>query len=176
MQYEIERAQNEAEQCTSYDSKNNRCKLKIIPGTETCPKHGSPARIEKQNIRNYRLTVLKGRLHQKMDSDAILSLREEVGIARITLEEVLNQCHTETDLLINQQRIVSLVTTIQRTVESCQKVEQKTGHLLSKTQLIAFAQQVIQIVSDHIEDPTTRRLVADQIVSSVEEVTTLDDE
>jgi len=174
MQHDIVRAKTEEERCIAFDGQNNPCQLRKVDGSEYCPKHGSPANIEKKKIYNYRLTVFKGRLGQKMDSDAILSLREEIGIARITLEEVLNQCQTATDLLINQQRIVTLVTAIQRTVESCQKVEAKTGHLLSKSQLISFAQSVINIVSAHVTDAPTQRLIADQIVATVEEVADID--
>ena len=169
------RAKNEEERCIAFDGHNNPCLMKKVEGSDYCPKHGSP-NIENKKIRNYRLTVFKGRLGQKMDSDAILSLREEIGIARIALEEVLNQCQTANDLLINQQHIVTLVTTIQRTVESCQKVEAKTGHLLSKSQLISFAQSVINIVSNHVPDSATQRLIADQIVATVEEVADIDDE
>ena len=176
MQHDIERAADVNEQCVSFDGQNNPCLLKRLTGSYHCAKHGSPAKIEKQKIRNYRLTRFKGMLNDKMGSDAILSLREEIGIARITLEEVLNQCDTSAQLMIHQQRIVVLVQTIQRTVESCQKIEAKTGHLLSKTQLIAFAQSVINIVSNQVTDPAIQRLIADQIVDAVEEVAQIDDE
>jgi len=177
MQYKMERAQNEAEQCIAFDGQNNPCLLKQVPGTSYCPKHGvSASAQEKVKIRNYRLTVLKGRLTEKMSSDAILSLREEVSIARITLEETLNQCKSATEIVIQHPRIVSLITTIQRTVESCQKVEMKTGHLLGKDQLINFAQDVIRIVSTHVTDPEVQRLIAAQIVDSVESLAIEDDE
>jgi len=157
------------DQCQSIDERGNFCRLKKTPGMDYCPKHGGVLK-QRQLMHNYRLTRYKANIEDKVGQDSILSLREEIGIARLTLEEIINQTNSAVDLIMYQPKIVQLVQTIQKTVESCQRVEEKTNNLLSKTTLLQFADELITIITEHVTDHNVRALIADQIMLKLQRI------
>ena len=157
------------DQCQSSDERGNLCRLKRTPGLDYCAKHGG-VHNQRHLMYNYKLTKYKASISDKSNSDFILSLREEIGIARLTLEEIVNQCGNAVDLIMYQPKIVQLVQTIQKTVESCQRVEEKTNNLLSKTTLLQFADELIGVITEHVTDPNIRAIIADQIMIKLDRI------
>ncbi len=125
---------------------------------------------EKEKIRNYQLTIARwrGKLDDKADAEGIKSLRDEIAILRICLEERLNTCQDAMDLILQSQAISSMVMNIERVVTSCNKLEASMGHLLDKQAVLQFAQVVIGIIAKALEDqPETVNLIADEILQTV---------
>lgn len=153
----------EEDRCQSSDENGNLCSLKRTPTSPYCAKHGGVVR-EKDLMQNYNLTKYKAEMNGKLRSDSILSLREEIGVARITLETVINQCKGPVDLLMYQPKIVQLVQTIQKTVESCQRIEEKTSHLLSKTAILQFADELLEIIKENVPDQSARANISNSVL------------
>lgn len=107
---------------------------------------------EQKAIRNYRLTKFRAEIEQKTDSSAIKSLREEIGIARQVLETFINRCESETDLMINSNKISDLVLKIEKLVTSCHRLEKSTSQLLDKTAIIQVAGMFVEIISEYVTD------------------------
>jgi hypothetical protein len=107
-------------------------------------------KIEEAGMRNYRLTKYQARLLELADSPHAKSLREEIGILRMTLEAVVEQCKEQLDLVIYSTKIAALVASIERVVGTCQKIEEKTGQLLDKTAALNFASQLTSIVMKYV--------------------------
>lgn len=138
-----------------------------------CLAHGG-ARIrhveKEKNLRNYQLSIARWKLalDDKAESNNLKSLRDEIAILRICLEERLNRCTDGMDLILNSQAISSMVLNIERVVSSCHKLEGSMGHLLDKQAVLQFAQVVIGIISKALDDePEKVNLIADEILATV---------
>lgn len=121
-------------------------------------------------IRNYRLTIarFKAQVEDKVDSEAVKSLREEIAILRICLEERLNRCNDAMDLVLQSGPISDMVMKINTVVQSCHKLEGSMGHLLDKQAILQFAQVVIGIIGSALEtQPDKINIIADEILLTV---------
>lgn len=149
-------------------TKTGQCNNKRVPNGESCPMHGGgiiEKSAEKRKLRNYLLDKYKATLTRHSNSPQILSLRDEVGLSRMILEETLNSCHEPSDLLRESQRLIFLVQNIERLVLSCQKLEKSLGEHLSREDLISFTQNILGIISTEI-DPERLDDVAQKILEA----------
>ncbi len=106
-------------------AQHGQCVYQVVEGITYCPMHAGAAQneIQKQKLRNYRLQKYRERINEKADSDVIKSLREEIGILRMIMEEVINRCTDDTDLIIYSPKITDLALKIEKVVVSCHKLE-----------------------------------------------------
>jgi len=137
-----------------------------------CLAHGGNqhrAAQEKASLRNYKLTVARWRrqLDEKADADGLKSLRDEIAILRICLEERLNICKDPMDLILQSAAISDLVMKIDRVVTSCHKLEGSMGHLLDKQAILQFAQLVIGIIGNVITEEAQLNTIAEEILVAV---------
>lgn len=164
--------------CSSVNSQGQCPNLgyKLEDGTRVanCKAHGGARQAQskrKQSLRNYQLDKWNAKLAAKADADGIKSLRDEIGILRIVLEERLNKCNDAMDLILQSGPISDLVMKINTVVQSCHKLEKNMGHLLDKQAILQFAQVVVGIVSNVLEDqPEEINKIADQILGAVGEM------
>jgi hypothetical protein len=136
--------------------KSGQCPYKKARSTNHCEMHGanSGENARKTEIqRNYRLQRWQNRISEFADNDNIKSLREEVGILRMVLEEMLNQCETSLDILLYSQKMSDLVMKIERLVTSCDKLENRMGLLLNKSSVLQLASTYVQIINNYVSDP-----------------------
>lgn len=164
---------------------NGPCPYNKAEGTRFCVMHGSNSgRIARNEEvrRNYRLQRWQQRVNEFADSDQVKSLREEVGILRMMLEEMLTKCTDQTELLLYSHRISDLVMKIERMVISCDKLENKMGMLLSKRAVLQLAGTYVNIINTHITDVdilekiSEEMLVATRTIDIVNEKEAITDE
>lgn len=162
---------SDPERCNSLERHNTaQCRYKRIPGTTKCPRHAynndTQAKTE-QTLKNYRLQKWQSRVIELVNSDGLKSLREEIGIIRMLLEEIVNQCQNATQLLIYSDQIHRCVMSIQSLVVSCQKLEERNGLLLDKTAVISLADQMVRIVSEQIDDPEKLATIGEKFAETI---------
>jgi hypothetical protein len=116
-----------------------------------------------QNASNYLLTKYQARLQRHATSPNIKSLRDEVGILRMMLEERLNRCGDDTDLMIQAGPISDLVVKVEKVVSSCHKLEGSMGQLLDKQAILQFANEMVSVIGSEVTDPA----VLDRIMSKL---------
>jgi hypothetical protein len=90
-----------------------------------------------------RLADLKG--HQD-----IKSLRDEISMLRILIEEMWNAADGSEGLVTKSSAIGNLLLTLERLIKSCHQLEQANDTLLAKTTVIVLAQNIVQIVTDEL--------------------------
>jgi len=135
-----------------------------------CMAHGGNRFLqseEKCSLRNYQLDKFKARLSRHADSPGIKSLRDEIAILRMVMEERLNRCKDETDLVLQSGPISDLVMKIDKIVGSCHKLEGSMGQLLDKQALLQFASEVVEIVCEEIEDEAQMERIGNKIMQAV---------
>lgn len=131
--------------------------------TGNCQAHGGAKQADvnkKQSLKNYRLD--KFRFRQQVErlgnSDEVKSLRDEIGILRMILEQRLESIESDVDLMIQSSAISDLVLKIDKLVSSCHKLEGSMGQLLDKQRILSFAQELITIVSEHCTEEQTNKV------------------
>jgi len=100
---------------------------------------------------------------QLAEHEELRSIREEVGIARMLLEERLNAINTEADLIASCSSINTLLLTIEKLTQSCFKLDQSVGNLLSKPVLLKVASDIVQIVLEEVVELPNHEAVVDRI-------------
>lgn len=135
-----------------------------------CLVHGGNKQVDSAkaaSLRNYNLTRWRAQLQQKVDSDGIKSLRDEIGILRVVLEERLNRCKDAHDLILQSGPISDMVMKIERVVSSCHKLEGSMGQLMDKQAILQFASVVIDIISENISDELVLNTISEQLITAV---------
>ena len=158
---------------------NGQCRNIKEGGTNFCFLHGANKGIAKANSeiqRNYRLGRWQERINQLADNDQIKSLREEVGILRMMMEEILTKCEDSTDLLLYSSRISDLAMKIERLVISCDRLENRMGQLLSKRAVLQLAGEYVQIINTFVTDPETMEQIGTQMLAVTQRVEHLSSE
>ena len=153
--------------------KNGQCVNCKVTGSNYCVTHGANSGLQKTNgeiVRNYRLQRWQERVGQMADSSNVKSLREEVGILRVILEEMLNQCENSLDLLLYSQRMSDLVMKIEKLVSSCDRLEGKMGLLLGKDSVLQLAATYVQIINNYIVDPEIIEKISQDMMLATEQI------
>lgn len=150
--------------------KYGQCPFKQIEGCQFCPMHGGASQLnalKAESQRQYRLAKWKDRLGEFADNDQVKSLREEIGILRILMEETMNMCKTSDDLLLYSGKISDLALRIEKVVSSCHRLEASTGMLLDKTAALHLASVIVKIISDHVTDEDAIDKISSQIIEEI---------
>jgi len=149
---------------------HGQCPNEKVTGMTMCHRHGGKKQEHYKKLEalnNYRLTKWHQRIEEKKESTDIKSLRDEIAILRMVLEERLERCTDAHDLILQSGPISDMVMKIERVVSSCHKLEGSMGYLMDKQAVLQFAQVVIQIVGDAVPDERILTIVADKILEAV---------
>jgi len=149
--------------CSHVNRHTGQCKREALPGKTQCPIHANNP--EKHEKRMYLLLDSKYRERhaQLSEHEEIRSIREEVGIARMLLEERLNAINCEADLIASCAGINTLLLTIEKLTQSCLKLDQSVGNLLSKPVLLKVASDIVQIVLEEVSEIPDHDVIVEQI-------------
>jgi len=145
---------------------NGQCLNKAAENSKFCIVHGGNKAKEADNkklLRNYRLSKFQARLDEKVDSDSLKSLRDEIGILRILMEETLNKCETEVDIVLAAGTIGDLAVKIEKLVSSCNKIDKQLGQYLDKNQLTQIMMEIVSIIGDYITESKTLIKISERI-------------
>jgi hypothetical protein len=121
----------------------------------------------------YYLKKWKERVDALSNSPSIKDLTQELGIMRMMLEEILNDCNDVQDLLRHSARVTSTVDKIQKLVETLDKIESKSA--LQPAQLAHLANQWVQIINIHVKDPMVLEQLSDDLLKTIEATQLLDE-
>jgi len=154
-------------------SKQGQCINKQSAGSQYCHAHGGNKAQDAnklKDLRNYRLAKWRVKLDHFANSEGIKSLRDEIAILRMVLEERLELCNDATDLVLQSHSISDLIMKIEKLVASCHKLEGSMGQLLDKQAILTFASDVIGIIGDEVTDTEAVGAIADRILATVSNI------
>lgn len=123
--------------------------------------------LAEKSKRVYRLSKWQQRVEEHADSEHVKGLREEIGILRVVLEEVMAVCHDSTTLLMYSNRISDLVVKIEKLVSSCHRLEQSSGLLLDKSAALNIGAQIVEIVSRFVANEDALDQIGEGIVQAI---------
>jgi len=147
-----------------------QCEFRAIDGSEYCPIHGANKQLEakdKEDVHNLLLTRYRREVKRLGNNEHIMSLKDEIGVLRMMMERILNNCRGDADLILFSPQLSDLVMKTSKVVSDCHKIEEKTGQLLSREALGSFALRVIELVNEHVKDPEAKRAIGDGIMAAI---------
>lgn len=149
---------------------HSQCLNVQVEGSNYCLAHGGNRAVveqKKESLRNYRLAKYQSRLDEFADSTQVKSLRDEIGVLRILVEERMNQCKDSNDLMMHSSVLSDLVARIEKLVSSCHRIEASLGALLDKTQAIQLGQEIVEIISRHVNDEDALDAISGEIILAI---------
>ena len=147
-----------------------QCYYKAVEGGNFCPMHAGPTQANAQaekNKRIYRLSKWQNRVSEIADHEQVKGLREEIGILRLLMEEIMAVCHDSTTLLMYSNRLSDLATRIEKLVSSCHRLEQSSGLLLDKSAALNIGAQIVEIVSRYVANEEALDAIGQGIVDAI---------
>jgi hypothetical protein len=157
--------------CQAVAASGNQCQLIKVEGSDYCIMHGGATyRRDKgrENIKLFNLAVWQARLEQQKDHPQIKTLNNEVGILRILVENKINACKNDTDLVIHSQGISDLIMKLTALVGAATKLDEQMKRSLNKSQVEVYTAQVIEILARHIPNPEVLEAVAIDLQKAME--------
>jgi len=148
----------------------SRCPNEAMEGSDFCPACGGPPQLkarEQKSLSGYMLAKYQARMSDFADSDGIKSLKDEIGILRILMEERLNQIQTPLDLLTHTHTISDLATKIEKLVSSCQRLDKLTGQFLDKSQVVQLGLEILTIITKHVDDQKAIDNITEDLLSLI---------
>ena len=161
--------ENDPDRCQGVTA-HGQCWFVKIEGCNFCIMHGGGKQADenkKTQLRNYQLTRLAERVGQFSNNPNIKDLRDEIGILRMTLEKILEQCDTDNKLLMYTDKITNLVEKVNKLVESCQRMEEKNNNLLDRKVVIVIADSIVTLIGQYIADPDVLMELGRKICDSI---------
>ena len=141
--------------CQNTNAAGNPCQNKALPNCTYCSACGGARQQvvqENQRIRTYRLAKFQARMDELTDDPGLKSVRDEIAILRIILEERLNSLKTPMEIVAHTHTIADLTVKIEKLVSSCHKLEKSTGEYLDKNTIIQLGMEIVQIITKHVDD------------------------
>jgi hypothetical protein len=137
---------------------------------------GADSYKNKSAVTGYQLAKWRARLDRLTDSNGVRSLRDEIGVLKMTLEALVNRCQDDNDLIMNQSAFGDLVARIEKVVLSCHRLEKTTGMMLDKTAALQIASNICNIIGEEVSDPDQIARITDKIITQVLNIETRTDD
>jgi hypothetical protein len=106
------------------------------------------------------------------ESDDLRTLKDEIAILRMVMQERLNMIGSDSEMLASCGQIASLAVTIERLVKSCHTLESRLGSLLAKPTLLGIANDMVQILLQELADQPNYEVLVDKISERILKVIT----
>jgi len=149
------------------NARDGQCSNYAESGSEYCAACGGVDQSLQRERRQYLLTKAeyRQRLAALSDHEKVKSLRDEIAITRMLIEERLNSIEGKNDMLASCAPLNQLLLTVERLVKSAHVLEQNLGLLMSKETAIRLANQLGEIVIEVLKEEGIERyeMVADEI-------------
>lgn len=150
-----------------------QCKYRRCEHSTFCPMHnggiGDKAHAE-ESLNMLRLAKWQGRVGDLAEHEKVKSLREEIGVLRMMLEETINRCGDQVELIMNSGKIADLIMKIEKLVVSCHKLESNLGMLLDKQAAMQLSGEIVDIIGRYVSDEAAIGRIADDIAAALARV------
>ena len=136
-----------------------------------CPCHigvYDPSKRKDAQLRRYRLSEYHSRVGDLFKDEEFKSIREEIAILRLLLEQLMNQLQTPWDFMVYGNRVESVIEKIGKLTVMGHKLEIALGQVLDKPTLAAFSDEVIRILSEEVTDTEVLKRISEKIGGAIE--------
>jgi hypothetical protein len=147
---------------------NGQCSEEALEEDRYCSLH-TRLDPEKHQKRLYNLLKFKYRTRYEQigDHEALRSLRDEVAIAKMMLEETLNNIQTDSEFIASRGELAHQLATVEKLVASMIKMETSLGSLLAKPTVLKIAGEIVQILIDKLKDIPDHEFIIDDVSAAI---------
>lgn len=147
-----------------------QCRYKSTEHSQYCAMHGGHI-AERQHSekvkRQYQLGKWQATVDGFADDDEVKSLRGEIGITRMLMQEIVLKCKDSNQLVMYAGKISDLVQKLERLVVSCNRLETSMGQSLDKSKVLELGAQFVEIISRYVQDEDTLSSIGDDIITLI---------
>lgn len=141
------------------------------PHSDYCDKHQgfmATKTVARASLNNYIINSQYGQRAAEMARNPqFKNLTDEVTLVRVALETLFRKIKTDDDMLVYSERIIALTGTIQKLMESCQKIQERNKDLLDRATIFAIANDILAIMACSIDDVDLVAKMGDEIYESI---------
>ena len=151
MTYDLTHTKDKSEQC-------QLCHHQKIEGTKYCARHGANKQIikeQRETLYNFQKTAFLQRTIKLANHGDKYTLTIELGVQRTILEEILNKINDFESILRYNSQINSTTQNIRNLVNDSLKLDERIGEMLSKKAEISLAHDIVDIITEEIDDQDT---------------------
>jgi hypothetical protein len=145
-----------------------QCAEEALEGCRYCSLHThiDPERHQKRlyNLLKYKYRT---RYEQIGEHEALRSLRDEVAISKMMLEETLNSIQNDSEFMASRAELAQQLATVEKLVASMLKMEVSLGTLISKPTLVKIAGEIVQILLKKLKDIPDHEMLIDDISAEI---------
>lgn len=153
----------DTEESCQAQAKGGRCPNRPVPGSAYCKAHSNMKRNPEPTQYKLNQARYKHRHGEFSSHEALLSLRDEIALVKILIEERFNMIKNDSDLMVACGPLNTLFLTLEKLVKSCNQLEKSLGNLLSKAALLAFASQVVEIITEELDSIPGYEEIVDRV-------------
>lgn len=160
--------------CQAVHGSIGQCPYKAVEGSKYCIRHGAnnvtdppTASGITESRRKYLVAQWQDKIGKQADHAEIKNLSEEIGVLRMLLENKLDSCKTQMDLLMAGGAITQYVRDITVSVEKWHKIEMQTNQVMDKAQALDFVHALGDIISKYITDSEALRKISEAMIDEV---------
>ncbi len=114
--------------------------------------HSAAVRHHTEETKQYKISKYASRIHDFATNPNVKSLREEIALIRILIEERMNAIKPGDDFGIIQAAgpVSELISKLERVIRTSQALEEKSGYVLDRTKVIQMCDQVLTVVIENL--------------------------
>lgn len=146
-------------------SNGSQCLFRAVEGGDYCTIHGGNTielKNKKKEIYDLRKTRYLQEFRRMSENSFWRSNREEVGILRVILQELLQKCESQNDIYVNASKMSDIISKINKLLETSLKIDEKLKALISEEKMYEIAQLLVDAVFKIIEDPIKCTTIAEK--------------
>jgi hypothetical protein len=147
--------------CQAPDT-NGQCWGVKIEGSDYCPIHSGLHQPPEPGKRQYFLAKAQDRtrLATLAEHNDIKSLRDEISLTRMMIEELWNSAQTAAERLNVFGRVRLHIADLEKLVKTCNQLEERLGSLLAKPALQRVGQRICVVLIERLSGlPNYEQLV-----------------
>jgi len=151
-------------------TQNGQCVFFSMKYSKYCKIHGGNSAQQaaiKNKYHDYVLQVYQERVDSFSGSAKIKNLHGEVGILRMTLEQLLNNIKQPNHFPLFSDKIGNLADKIHKIVNDIQKMDEKTGQMLDKDALLTLVDTMVVIITKYVTDADILELLSKEISDAI---------
>lgn len=173
-----ERVSDPADPCRCQaNAAHGQCMNKAVAPSEYCMAHGGNKAAEKAEVaetRMYNLGKWRSKTNKFQDHDKLKSLREEIGILRVCIDERMSMCQDVAELLLYSGPLTDMIMKVEKLVLSCNKIEYHLAGVLDKTQALQLGQEMVEIIGKHLDTIVDKAALISKITAVVDDPDTVE--
>jgi len=148
-------------------AQDGQCQNVAEYGSDYCTVHGGRTDLkEAADKRGYLLAKAeeRSRLVGMADElEPVKELRDLIALQHMLIEKRYNLIKDDTDILTACGPLNQMLTTMEKLINSCHRIETNLGELLQRHAVLALAREMVRIVIDELEGVENYEQIVDSI-------------